>query len=469
VKKSYGIFGGKKYFKKKTVVLKMNKLQGVDIAIRKARSSGLAGDYEVAIVYMEGLLDQVSRYCDDNKDDARWQQVLQRLRSELNLMRSLHSEIEEFDSAKLPAEQNENSNKNQVNRAKGKSKSKSKSTVEQNKDDDNDEEKQQQNNNDDKDDDDDKEAKFQCAEGERGLVEMLERDIIDRSPSVHWDDVAALTEAKHLLKEAVVLPLLRPDFFCGIRRPWKGVLLFGPPGTGKTLLAKAVATECGTTFFSVTASSLASKWRGESEKMVRLLFDMARFYAPSTIFIDEIDSICSSRGGAAEHESSRRVKSELLIQMDGVGSSTADDDAAKMVIVLAATNFPWLLDEALRRRLEKRVYIPLPDADARRQLLDINLKAVQLADDVQRDELADMLVGYSGADITNICRDASFMAMRRCIAGLSAEQIIQLPKDALDLPVTKDDLVGAINKISSSVCEADIERHQDWMSNFGSQ
>lgn len=310
------------------------------------------------------------------------------------------------------------------------------------------------------------------------LIQMLERDCIDRSPHVTWDSIAGLEQAKSLLEEAVVLPLVMPDYFQGIRRPWKGVLMFGPPGTGKTLLAKAVATQCETTFFSVSASTMASKYRGDAEKLVRLLFEMARFYAPTTIFFDEMDALGGKRGESSEHEASRRVKTELLVQMDGVGSAeenSADPDSPpkpKQVMVLAATNRPWDLDEALRRRLEKRIYIPLPGTEGREQLFEVNLKTVQKADDYRIAELVKLSDGYSGADVTNVCREAAMMGLRKRMQlarkeGLSIAKM-QMLKDEVDVPVTQADFIEALKNVSKSVGTEDLQHFSDWMKEFGS-
>lgn len=193
--------------------------------------------------------------------------------------------------------------------------------------------------------------------------------IVAEKPNVKWDDVAGLHEAKKSLYEALVMPIKMPDFFTGNVEPWKGILLYGPPGTGKTFLAKACATECESTFFSISSSDLMSKYVGESEKHIKELFKIANEKAPSIIFIDEIDSLCGSRT-EGENESSRRVKTEFMVQMQGVGKNN------DKVLVLGATNLPWSLDSALRRRFEKRIYIPLPDEEAREYLLRSKLKGL---------------------------------------------------------------------------------------------
>merc|ERR1719491_2788379 len=163
----------------------------------------------------------------------------------------------------------------------------------------------------------------------------LEGAIVMEKPNVKWTDVAGLEAAKEALKEAVILPIKFPHLFTGNRKPWRGILLFGPPGTGKSYLAKAVATEANnSTFFSVSSSDLVSKWLGESEKLVKNLFEMAREHKPSIIFIDEVDSLCGSRSDN-ESESARRIKTEFLVQMQGVGNDTEG------ILVLGATNIPW--------------------------------------------------------------------------------------------------------------------------------
>ena len=152
----------------------------------------------------------------------------------------------------------------------------------------------------------------------QGLKKSLESAIITEKPNVKWTDVAGLANAKQILQEAVILPTRFPELFVGKVRPWKGILLYGPPGTGKSYLAKACATEASGTFFSVSSSDLVSKFMGESERLVRSLFEMARNSLPAIIFIDEIDSLCGSRS-EGENDATRRIKTEFLVQMQGVG------------------------------------------------------------------------------------------------------------------------------------------------------
>lgn len=216
-------------------------------------------------------------------------------------------------------------------------------------------------------------------------AKQILNEIIVHGDEVRWSDIAGLEVAKNALRETVVYPFLRPDLFMGLREPARGMLLFGPPGTGKTMLARAVATESQSTFFSISASSLTSKYLGESEKLVRALFALAKALAPSIIFVDEIDSLLSQRSGSGEHEATRRIKTEFLIQWSDLQRAAAgrevagaegvrDRGDANQVLVLAATNLPWAIDEAARRRFVRRQYIPLPEAETRAVQLRTLLK-----------------------------------------------------------------------------------------------
>lgn len=295
--------------------------------------------------------------------------------------------------------------------------------------------------------------------------------------NVKFEDIGGLDDAKRAINEAVVLPLLLPDFFTGIRKPWKGVLLFGPPGTGKTMLAKAAAS-CTEhiTFFNCSSATLTSKWRGESEKLLRALFNTARARVPSILFFDEIDSLLSQRGSSAEHEASRRFKSEFLIHMDGLLSDTRPDGEAAQaghLLVLATSNAPWDLDEALRRRLERRIYIPLPDEAARLRMFQHHLKDICLGSDVDMAVLAKRSEHYSGADVQLICRDASLNPMRRMVDGLSPVQLVQLRDEGKlspgAVPVEMADFEAALKGVQPSVSPADTRRFVEWAQEFGSK
>ncbi|KAL1517365.1 hypothetical protein ABEB36_001135 [Hypothenemus hampei] len=328
------------------------------------------------------------------------------------------------------------------------------------------------------------------------LQSKLEGAIVVEKPHVKWSDVAGLDAAKEALKEAVILPIRFPHLFSGKRVPWKGILLFGPPGTGKSYLAKAVATEANnSTFFSVSSSDLVSKWLGESEKLVRNLFELARAHKPSIIFIDEVDSLCSSRSDN-ESESARRIKTEFLVQMQGVGHDSEG------ILVLGATNIPWVLDAAIRRRFEKRIYIPLPEEPARMTMFKIHLgnTRTELTDEDIK-ELARRTDGYSGADISIVVRDALMQPVRKVQTATHFKKIVgPSPKDpnvivndllipcspgdpgAIEMswmevdgdklaepPVTMNDMLRSLATSKPTVNDEDLVKLEKFMKDFGQE
>ncbi|KAH8403343.1 hypothetical protein KR222_011074, partial [Zaprionus bogoriensis] len=309
------------------------------------------------------------------------------------------------------------------------------------------------------------------------MVEQIMRESMHKYKSIAWSDVAGLEYAKSTFMETIILPLQRPDLFRGVRRPPRGVLLFGPPGTGKTLIAKCIASQSKATFFSINPSSLTSKWVGEGEKLVKTLFAVAvahqpavgdssnlnhsqainRVYLSQIIFMDEVDSLLSQRSDN-EHESSRRLKNEFFIQLDG--AATNEDDN---IIIIGATNRPQELDEAVRRRFVRRLYVPLPAHQARQQIIEKlvqqvhhNLTAAQIQG------LAELTEGYSGADMDSLCRYAAMQPLR----SLSCSELEAI--DAQQLPaVTMGDFMTALQHVSKSVSPEDVQRYVSWNEIYG--
>ena len=326
------------------------------------------------------------------------------------------------------------------------------------------------------------------AEDSKKLRGALSGAILSEKPNVKWEDVAGLEGAKEALKEAVILPVKFPHLFKGNRKPTSGILLYGPPGTGKSYLAKAVATEANSTFFSVSSSDLVSKWMGESEKLVKQLFAMARENKPSIIFIDEVDALTGQRG-EGESEASRRIKTELLVQMNGVGNDSQG------VLVLGATNIPWQLDSAIRRRFEKRIYIPLPDVAARTKMFEINVGDTPCA--LSKEDyrsLGEMTEGYSGSDIAVAVKDALMQPIRKiqsathfknisqeegtklytpCSPGdPDAEEIswVNIEADELEEPeLTIKDFLKAIKTTRPTVNDEDLRKQEEFTRDFGQE
>eukprot|EP01006_Ploeotia_vitrea_P029662 TRINITY_DN62152_c0_g1_i1.p1 TRINITY_DN62152_c0_g1~~TRINITY_DN62152_c0_g1_i1.p1 ORF type:complete len:715 (-),score=84.52 TRINITY_DN62152_c0_g1_i1:1080-3224(-) len=288
------------------------------------------------------------------------------------------------------------------------------------------------------------------------LIETICNETLDTSPNVSFDDIAGLAFAKKRVEEVVVWPLLRPDVFTGLRAPPKGLLLFGPPGTGKTMIGKAIASMSASTFYNISSSSLMSKWIGDGEKLVRALFAVASVRQPSVIFIDEIDSLLTSRS-EGENDAVRRVKTEFLVQFDGAGTNAED-----RILVIGATNRPNELDNAALRRLSKRLLIPLPNESGRLQLLqNVLRKEVHEMSDEDLAETVRRSAGYSCSDMKLLCQEAALGPVRDL-------GDIRTAISSNVRPIRLQDFLSAFKMVRPSVAEKDLDLYADWNKKYGS-
>ncbi|XP_057972333.1 uncharacterized protein LOC131160549 isoform X2 [Malania oleifera] len=292
---------------------------------------------------------------------------------------------------------------------------------------------------------------------------------------VTFDDIGALENVKDTLKELVMLPLQRPELFCKgqLTKPCKGILLFGPPGTGKTMLAKAVATEAGANFINISMSSITSKWFGEGEKYVKAVFSLASKIAPSVVFVDEVDSMLGRRENPGEHEAMRKMKNEFMVNWDGLRTKDTE-----RVLVLAATNRPFDLDEAVIRRLTRRLMVNLPDAPNRAKILKVILAKEELSSDVDLDAVASMTDGYSGSDLKNLCVTAAHRPIREILEKEKKERATAITEGrpapplsgSADIrPLNMDDFKFAHERVCASVSSesANMTELQQWNELYG--
>jgi len=287
----------------------------------------------------------------------------------------------------------------------------------------------------------------------KDISDTILGSIMPTKTSVSWDDLIGLDEVKSKIMETIVLPIKNPALFTGLLSPSKGILLFGPPGNGKTMVAKAIASQCSNvTFFNLSAGTLTSKHYGDSEKLIQALFIIAAAKQPSVIFIDEIDSILGARS-SDEHEASRRIKTEFLVQFDGVGTGEHDK-----IVVVGATNRPFDLDEAVLRRFVSRIFLPLPNDVARMKMIKNNFKNVKHAlSDSEFKKIAKATEGYSFADLKTICQEAAMGPLRE----YGYEKLATIKKE--DLPaVVLQDFKSAIAKVQPSVSKKSIAEYEKW-------
>jgi transitional endoplasmic reticulum ATPase len=280
------------------------------------------------------------------------------------------------------------------------------------------------------------------------------REVLISQPTETWKDIGGLEDAKQQLREVIEWPLKYPKLYKHLQsKPPSGILLFGPPGTGKTLLAKALAHESEVNFISVKGPEFLSKWVGESEKAVRETFRKARAASPCIIFFDEIDAIAGMRGRFASSQVTEQVVSQLLTEMDGL-------EGLKDVILLAATNRPDMLDPALLRsgRFGRHIEIPMPDKEARIEIFKIHLRNKPLAKDVDINQMAQDLKGYTGADIQAICEEATLLTIRKAVANSDINT--QNADSVKVVKISKAEFDASIEKVLKSADKAKLSHEK---------
>jgi transitional endoplasmic reticulum ATPase len=288
----------------------------------------------------------------------------------------------------------------------------------------------------------------------RGIEPSALREVFVEVPDTTWKQVGGLEDTKERLRETIQWPLEYPEVFETMdMEAAKGVLLYGPPGTGKTLLAKAVANESQSNFISIKGPELLNKYVGESEKGVRDVFSKARENAPTVVFFDEIDSIAGERGQhSGDSGVGERVVSQLLTELDGI-------EAMEDVVVIATTNRPDLIDDALLRpgRLDRHVHVPVPDEEARKKIFAVHTEHKPLADGVDLDWVASETEGYVGADIEAVCREASMAASREFIRSVDKEEV---GESVGNVRINQEHFEHALEEVNPSVTDEVRERYE---------
>ena len=283
--------------------------------------------------------------------------------------------------------------------------------------------------------------------------------LVHRS-AVTWDDIGGLEEVKREIKAAYGLALARkPE---GVKlEGWRNILFYGPPGTGKTLLAAATSNGLDAIFFNVKVSDLLSKYFGESTRLISALYSVARHLAPSVVFLDEFEALGRPRGREGSGAETRIV-STFLAELDGLAQKKGED----YVLTIAATNLPWLIDKAVLSRFEKKIYIPLPDAPARRRIFEIHLKGKGHRTNVPYQELVARTDGYSGREIEQLCREA----VKEMIGRLNPDlpEAVDRGREAVRKyrlkvgPLTRKDWQRAFSMVTPQTTRGELQRFEEW-------